>query len=197
MEHENERMKKRRRYQILNQTVEYASSCEMLRDGEGERIALWHAMGLLLDLYCANCDEEGDGGADAVELDGMREMSRPHQDIQEAGEAQEERTSEAHVVPVVQERDAASREVLTMNPGPPLDSKHGTTGINPKRGKAPKLFRLYLVDASGDDVKLVDTGTAAEISNRNVGVTPKWVYNHTNKPGRPGNRYRVESIDQS
>ena len=47
---------------------------------------------------------------DALELDGMRELPRAVQDLQEAEE--EARAQEAHVVPVVQEGHAASGEVL-------------------------------------------------------------------------------------
>ena len=71
----------------------------------------------------------------------------------------------------------------------------GTNGINPKRGVPRKTFRLYLVDASGEDVKLVDTGTAAEIANKHDGITPKWIYNNAGKQGRAGNKYRVEKVE--
>lgn len=187
----------RKKYEHLTTTVKYASACGMLEDAEGERIALKHAIELALDLLMPFMSEGGEEcDDDALELDGMREMSREVQDIQEAGAAQEEGAPQAHVVPVVQERDTASGEVLSMAPKEACkDSHHGTNGINPKRGVPRKTFRLYLVDASGEDVKLVDTGTAAEIANKHDGITPKWIYNNAGKQGRAGNKYRVEKVE--
>ena len=77
----------------------------------------------------------------------------------------------------------------------PEDSHHGTNGINPKRGVARKRFRLYKLDYKGEDSKLLDEGSAAEIANRHDGITPKWVYNNAGKPGCPGKQYRVEKVE--
>ena len=103
----------RRLYGRLNETVRYASGSNLNGDVEGERIALGHAVELIVDIlgWCYE-DWEGDDGEDAVELDGMREVPRKVQDLQETGAAQEEGSPEAHVVPVVQDGDEASGEVL-------------------------------------------------------------------------------------
>lgn len=194
------RCRHRKRYSHLTKTVEYASACEMNGDTDGEVLALKHAVKLtfgLLAPHMITIKEMEDIEEDALELDGMREMPRSVQDIQEAGAAEEEGTPEAHVVPVVQERDAAPREVLTMEPDPPIDSnKHGLTGDNPKCGKKPAVFKLYQIDAEGNDVKLLDTGTAVEIAGRHECIKPAFIYKHANKPGRPGRAFRVEKVKQ-
>ena len=188
---------RRREYQRVNETVRYAQASNANGDGIGERIALKHACELILNLLvdCYEITDE-DGACDGLELDGMREMSREVQDIQESRAAQEEGPQEAHVVPVVQDGDAAPRKVLSGAGKHQVNSKkHGTTGNNPKGGASRRVFRLFLVDSRGDDVKLVDTGTAAELANRNDGITPKQVYNWADRPGRAGRQWRVEKLE--
>ncbi len=103
---------RRRMYSRLNRTTSYALECTANGDDEGERIALKHAIELMLDLLGKYYDEGGDR-TDAVELDGVRGMQGDVQDIPKAGEAQEEGAREAHVVPVVHEGDEAQGEVLS------------------------------------------------------------------------------------
>lgn len=102
---------RRRGYARVSRTTSYAMDCSANGDFEGEKIALSHALELVLDLLAAYYDAGGD--ADAVELDGVREVPRAVQDIPQAGQAQEEGARQAHVVPVVQGSDEAPRAVLT------------------------------------------------------------------------------------
>lgn len=185
----------RKKYEHLTTTVKYASACGMLEDAEGERIALKHAIELALDLLMPFMSEGGEEcDDDALELDGMREMSREVQDIQEAGAAQEEGAPQAHVVPVVQERDTASGEVLNLIPKEiPEDSHHGVNGINAKRGVKPRTFRLYSLDKHGNDIEMVDEGTAAELASRNA-IGPSTIYKKAGREPSPGAKWRVEKI---
>ena len=195
IDYNDERQRHRKQYSHLTETVKYASACEMLGDADGEQLALKHGIELMLDLLMPFIPLEGEGDRDGVELDGVRAVSRAVQDIPQAGAAQEDGPQEAHVVPVVRGGDAASGEVLSMGPkAAPEDSHHGTNGINPKRGVPRKTFRLYKLNRKGGDSKLLDEGSAAEIANKHDGITPKWIYNNADKPGRAGNPYRVEKV---
>lgn len=98
------------------------------------------------------------------------------------------------MVPVVQERDAAPGEVLTLAPKQaPEDSHMGTNGINPKRGVKPRTFRLYSLDERGEDVEMVDEGTAAELASRND-IGPSTVYKKAGRTPNPGAKWRVEKV---
>ena len=193
-ERQQHRKQHRKQYAHLTETVKYASACEMLGDSDGEQLALRHGLELMLDLLMPFIPLEGEGDHDGVELDGMRAVSRALQDFQETGAAQEEGAPQAHVVPVVQVGDAASGEVLTLIPKePPEDSRHGTNGINPKRGVKPRKFRLYSIDEHGNDIELVDEGTAAELAARND-IGPSTVYKKAGKEPAPGSKWRVEKV---
>lgn len=194
-DYNDERQQHRKQYSHLTETVKYASACEMLGDLDGEQLALKHGIELMLDLLMPFMPLEGEEGSDGVELDGMRAVSREVQDIQETGPAQEEGPQEAHVVPVVQVSDASSGEVLTLAPKEmPEDSHMETNGINPKRGIKPRTFRLYSLDEDGNDVEMVDEGTAAQLASRN-GIGPSTVYSLAKREEpSPGAKWRVEKV---
>ena len=194
IDYNDEHRQHRKQYSHLTETVKYASSCEMLGDSDGEQLALRHGIELMLDLLMPFMPLEGEDDRDGVELDGMRAVPRPVQDLQETGAEKEEGAPQAHVVPVVQVGDAASGEVLSLVPKEmPEDSHHGTNGINPKRGVKPRTFRLYSLDESGNDIEMVDEGTAAELASRN-GIGPSTVYKKAGREPRPGSKWRVEKV---
>ena len=101
VDYNEERQRQRKQYSHLTETVKYASACGMLGDSKGEQMALGHGVELMLDLLEVSLEMMGGEARHAVELDGVREVPRPVQDIQATGEEAEEGAPQAHVVPVV------------------------------------------------------------------------------------------------
>ena len=176
-----ERASRRRVYRHVHETVMYATNSNENGDADGEQIAVEHAIKLLGQLMP---EQEKGGGADAVELHGVPEVSRAAEDIPQAGAETEEGPREAHVVPVVQDGDPAPREVLS-------GKKPTSEAINPKTGIKARTFILY--EMHGKKKTFVDKGTAAELANRND-LSASTVYRLAGKKSHAGDLWAVERV---